>query len=141
MTDGTPPEALEELFWSEEVTELLFWWELSGLGASATVEDIERLAPPDADFDPDQLDRLVDDGFLIAGGSGYQLTDAGRARGARLFVTDPDLPPLRAAAAFASSADARSATEIRALHELRAAIEARMQELAGRMRPGPHRGP
>lgn len=132
MSSSLLPEPLEDLFWREEVTELLFWRELCGLGASADLEEIQRLSPPGAELDPAQLDRLVEDGLLRVGDGTYELTAAGRTRGAWLFVTDPDLPPLRPALLRIPETIADPQVELRALEELRAAIDARMHELSAR---------
>lgn len=130
MSDRPVHGPLGELFWRDEITELLFWRELSGLGTTATAEDIQQLAPPGAGFEAGQLDRLVDQELLAHGPHGYELTEAGRAQGARLFVADPDLPPLHPRTIETIAANPR--VEVRALLELRAAIEDRMRELAAR---------
>lgn len=144
---ATLSEPLADLFWREEIAELLFWRELCGLGATATHEDVHRLAAarPDPDRpapDPGRpppeaahavpgqglLDRQVAEGLLERTGEGYSLTAAGRSLGARLFVADPELPPLRTLL----TRPHRLADHTDALRELKRAIDTRVNELEAR---------
>lgn len=135
---GAPPRAahaaidadapLAELFWRDEVSELLFWRELAGLGRTASAGDLRRLLPLGTALSDRVLQRLHASGLLRRSGDRYELTARGRTLGARLFVTDPQLPALWDAPPPSGTARAGADT----LLALRAAIDERLAALERR---------
>lgn len=90
MRDREPrSEALRVLYWREEILQVLYWIEGEGFGDHVAPQDLERFLGLEADLAVGYLDRLCEDGYLIASGRHhYALTDKGRSDGARAFAEE-----------------------------------------------------
>lgn len=83
--------ATEYLFRRDEVLQALYWMAGEGIGASATLGQMEVLLARDgADMVP-LLAEMVEEGLLEVSASGvYRLTEPGREAGARSFALEFD---------------------------------------------------
>lgn len=90
MSDREPrSEALRVLYWREEILQVMYWIEGEGFGDHVAPQDLERFLGLKADLAVGYLDRLCEDGYLIASGPNhYALTDKGRSDGARAFAEE-----------------------------------------------------
>lgn len=81
--------ALRQLFWRDEILQVMFWIQGEGLGDEVTPRMLERFLGVDAAVAATYLDRLVEDGFLEDADEGrYRLSERGRADGGRIFAEE-----------------------------------------------------
>lgn len=82
---------LDDLFWRDEVLQIMYWFQGEGFGEEVTAVDLRRFLANDApELDP-YLVTMAEDGWLSVvdtGGSNdrYRLTELGRREGARRFA-------------------------------------------------------
>lgn len=85
---GAPKsEALRDLYWRSEILRVMYWLRGEGLGDVVDVPTIERFLGIGVRLGRRQLDRLVDDGYVVRDGDWYSLSDAGLAEGEEEFAT------------------------------------------------------
>ncbi len=92
MSTGEPlaapkSPALAAMYWRSEILQVMYWLRGEGFGDVVDAGLIERFLGVDAAIGVTYLDRLVDEGLLVADGVFYALSDAGRAEGAAEFAT------------------------------------------------------
>lgn len=86
MATGSSQNALDELFWREEILQVLFWMEGEHLADAVGVADLQSFLNGDAAIIGHQLRRCCRQGLLVEDGTGrFRLTDEGRQEGGRLF--------------------------------------------------------
>lgn len=80
-------DPLGDLFWRDEILQIMYWFKGEGLGEEVTAEEMLRFLAADApDIEP-ILNQLVIEGFLDdCGGGRYKLTEFGGKEGGRRFA-------------------------------------------------------
>lgn len=79
-------EALQALFWRDEILQVMFWIKGEGFGDQVDPELLERFLGVEASVGLCYLDRLVDERLLRRSAGGlYELTSDGERFGARIF--------------------------------------------------------
>lgn len=82
-------EALQALFWRDEILQVMFWIKGEGFGDEVDPGLIERLLGVEASVGMRYLDRLVDERLLQHSSEGsYGLTPDGERFGARIFAEE-----------------------------------------------------
>jgi predicted transcriptional regulator of viral defense system len=82
-------EGLRQLYWRDEILQLLFWIQGEGFGQRIEVETLERFLTLDAVSSTAHLERLAAQGLLERDDlGGYQLSDLGRSEGGRIFAAE-----------------------------------------------------
>ncbi|MCV0403720.1 MAG: hypothetical protein K5924_08410 [Chloroflexi bacterium] len=77
---------LRQLYWRDEILQLLFWIEGEGLGSQIDADVVDRFLGPDSEIALLHLDRLVREGYLVSPSPGrFALAERGRLEGSRLF--------------------------------------------------------
>lgn len=78
---------LNDLFWRDEILQIMYWFQGEGFGEEVTAVDLRRFLSPDApDLEP-HLKAMTKDGWLSAVENNcYRLTELGRKEGARRFA-------------------------------------------------------
>lgn len=80
---------LRQLYWRDEILQLLFWIQGEGFGQSIDANALERYLGLDAAASTAHLERMESDDLLKGDGSGvYQLSERGRGEAGRLFSRD-----------------------------------------------------
>ncbi len=79
--------SLSDLFWRDEILQIMYWFQGEGLGEEVTAIDLHRFLANDApELDP-YLVTMAEDGWLTVTENGrYRLTELGRKEGARRFA-------------------------------------------------------
>ncbi len=80
--------ALRNLYWREEILQVMFWIEGEGLGTEIDAPTLARYMGVDATVGLSHLDRLVGERYLKKTGDRYALSPQGRAEGARVFADE-----------------------------------------------------
>lgn len=85
MVDKNNP--LHELFWRDEVLQIMFWYAGEGFGDTVTAAELARFLTDDAPPLEPYLVRMAADGWVAheAGGR-FRLTAIGKREGARRFA-------------------------------------------------------
>lgn len=87
--NGEPKsERLRALYWRDEILQLVFWLQGEGFGDAVDARTLERFLGVPAAMAQRYLDRLVADGYLSAVADRYELSERGRADGARIFAEE-----------------------------------------------------
>ena len=79
--------ALAALYWRSEILQVMYWLRGEGFGDIVDAGLLERFLGVDAAHGVTYLDRLVEEGYLVADGPFYSLSDKGRAEGAAEFAS------------------------------------------------------
>jgi hypothetical protein len=80
---------LRQVYWRDEILQLLFWIEGEGLGSEIDLETMDRFLGPESEIAALHLDRLVREDYLVRRPSGrFALADRGRSEGSRLFAEE-----------------------------------------------------
>lgn len=79
-------DPLHDLFWRDEILQIMFWFRGEGFGESVAPDELSRFLADDAPQLAPHLRGMVDDGLLIEDGPGrFRLTELGQREGARRF--------------------------------------------------------
>lgn len=78
-------QALDALFWRDEILQALYWLLGEGLADSAEAASLASLLTSDEAHVACELERLVEEGDLERVGDRYRLSERGRREGARRF--------------------------------------------------------
>lgn len=82
-------EQLRQLYWRDEILQLLFWIEGEGFGERVEIVTLERFLGLDAAGAERHLEQLARDGYLERDRSGgYRLSARGRDEGGRIFSAE-----------------------------------------------------
>jgi hypothetical protein len=85
MFEQPKTEALQALYWRDEILQAMFWLRGEGLGERVNWPLLERFLGVDAEVGTKFLRRLVDDGYLHEDDGWFMLTDRGAEEGKRIF--------------------------------------------------------
>lgn len=79
-------DPLHDLFWRDEILQIMFWFRGEGFGETVAPDELERFLANDAPELTPHLQRMVDDGLLFEDEPGrFRLTELGQREGARRF--------------------------------------------------------
>jgi hypothetical protein len=82
-------DALEALFWRDEILQVLFWMRGEGLGDAPSADQLAIFLNTEVVRLRQHLDRMEHEAYLTrAPGGGYALTELGRSQGAHLFMDE-----------------------------------------------------
>ena len=92
----TANQALDALFWRDEILQVLYWLQGEGLGEVVTAEDLQIFLDGDLNTIQFYLEQFVGEGYLIchpdAAGmlndTRYSLSEVGRKEGGRRFADE-----------------------------------------------------
>jgi hypothetical protein len=84
---AAPPksDALQAVYWRQEILQFMFWLKGEGLGERASWRTLERFFGGESPIGTAYLYRLVDDGFLATEEGWFVLTEKGVEEGSRIF--------------------------------------------------------
>ena len=89
-----PMQPLDELYWRDEVLQVMYWYRGEGFGESVTVRDLQTFLPADEHLLATQMDNMVSEGYLVRADDGapprYAFTAYGAREGARRFADEFD---------------------------------------------------
>lgn len=88
MSSEPKSESLRALYWRDEILQLVFWLQGEGFGDAVDAPTLERFLGIEGATAQAYLDRLVSDGFLHEVAGRYELSERGRADGARIFAEE-----------------------------------------------------
>lgn len=77
--------ALRRLFWRSEILQVMYWIRGEGLGDTVATPLLERFLGVDASILRTYLDQLVEEGYLVHEGEGFQLSQRGIHEGGEEF--------------------------------------------------------
>ena len=77
---------LDDLFWREELLQIIYWMQGEEIAHSATVKDLLPLLNIDEANLHIQLQKLVNVNLLKLEGLSYSFTDTGKKEGGKLFA-------------------------------------------------------
>lgn len=88
MSNKDESSALDDLFWREEILQVLFWLQGERLSEGAGAQDLAIFLAGDARTIAHHLEKLANGGYLLqdSGSGRYALTALGRENGSRLFA-------------------------------------------------------
>ena len=79
-------QSIDYLHWRDEILQVMYWMNGEGLGASPDAAQIQNFVGAGADIVSSTLERMVEDGFVVADAAGgFHLSDLGRHEGGRSF--------------------------------------------------------
>lgn len=85
-------QPLDELYWRDEILQVMYWYQGEGFGDTVTVRDLKTFLPADEHLLGTQMDRMVVEGYLVrtdgAVTSSYAFTLYGLKEGARRFADE-----------------------------------------------------
>ena len=88
-------QPLDELYWRDEILQVMYWYRGEGFGESLTVRDLQTFLPADERLLTTQMDSMVTEGYLVREGdassslpSRYAFTPYGAREGARRFADE-----------------------------------------------------
>jgi hypothetical protein len=79
-------DALRAMYWRSEILQVMFWLRGEGFGDQVDPKLLERFLGVDAKVGVRYLDRLVEEGYLVAAGDRYVLSELGHREGAEEFA-------------------------------------------------------
>ncbi len=92
VDSGQPVQPLDELYWRDEILQVMYWYRGEGFGESVSVRDLKTFLPADEHLLATQMDGLVDDGYLARQDDAlpprYTFTPYGAREGARRFADE-----------------------------------------------------
>ena len=89
-------QALDALFWRDEILQVMFWLQGEGLGEAVSAQDLQVFLEGDLSMLQFYLEQAADEGYLVrhpdAAGmlneTRYSLSDIGRQEGGRRFADE-----------------------------------------------------
>lgn len=60
-------QPLDELYWRDEISQVMYWYQGEGFGESVTVRDLQTFLPADEHLLATQMDSMVTEGYLVRG--------------------------------------------------------------------------
>jgi len=92
VVPGQQVQPIDELYWRDEILQVMYWYRGEGFGESVSVRDLKTFLPADEHLLATQMDGLVDDGYLVrqddAPTPRYTFTPYGAREGARRFADE-----------------------------------------------------
>jgi hypothetical protein len=90
--DNLEPGAEKELFWRDEILQVVFWYCGEGLGKSIGLTELKTFLPAPEKVLSQVLEHMVRDGYLVrdsaAAESRFSFTPFGSLEGARRFADE-----------------------------------------------------
>jgi len=88
-----PNQALDALFWRDEILQVMFWLRGEGLAEVTTAQELEVFLNTDAKTIQFYLEQFVEEGYFVrhpdpagmAAGNRYSLSELGHREGGRRF--------------------------------------------------------
>ncbi len=85
-------QPLDELYWRDEILQVMYWYRGEGFGETLTVRDLQTFLPADAHLLSTQMEGMVHEGYLMYDGDAspprYVFTAYGASEGARRFADE-----------------------------------------------------
>ena len=82
-------DAVDSVYWRDEVLQVMYWMAGEGFGQEFTLSDLRKFLSAGADVLEENLDQMVTTGLLErVGGDKYALTAQGKKEGGRRFVDE-----------------------------------------------------
>ena len=92
IESATGMQPLDEVYWRDEILQVMYWYRGEGFGESVTVSDLQTFLPAETSVLSTQMDHMVADGYLTCetGTSPYRyaFTNYGASEGARRFADE-----------------------------------------------------
>ncbi len=89
---GQPMQPIDELYWRDEILQVMYWYRGEGFGESITVRDLQTFLPADEHLLVTLMDSMVTEGYLVreddAPPPRYAFTAYGAKEGARRFADE-----------------------------------------------------
>lgn len=89
---ATHIQPLDELYWRDEILQVMYWYRGEGFGETLTVHDLQTFLPADESLLASQLENMVVEGYLMRTGDTstpcYAFTPYGAREGARRFADE-----------------------------------------------------
>ncbi len=79
-------EALRAMYWRSEILQVMYWLRGEGFGDQIDPRLLERFLGVDAEIGVRYLEKLVEEGYLVAAGARYELSELGVKEGGLEFV-------------------------------------------------------
>ena len=83
---------LDELYWRDEILQVMYWYRGEGFGESVTVADLQTFLPAESLLLASHMEHMVVDGYLVrsedAPSPRYTFTEYGAREGARRFADE-----------------------------------------------------
>lgn len=85
-------QPLDDLFWRDEILQILFWYIGEGFGKSVTPADLQPFLNQEIGFLTSHMEQMVEEGYLEyydgPDPGRYQFTQMGHREGARRFADE-----------------------------------------------------
>jgi len=85
-------QPLDELYWRDEILQVMYWYRGEGFGETLTVRDLQTFLPADEHLLSTQIEGMVGEGYLMHDGEAspprYAFTTYGAEEGARRFADE-----------------------------------------------------
>ncbi len=88
MDRSSPSSALDDLYWQDEILQVMYWLLGEGFAFQVTVADLRRFLGADPDTLVANLRQLANGGLLTERETAYVLTDIGEEEAKRRFVDE-----------------------------------------------------
>src|SRR5215467_5595349 len=92
MSLGQAKHPIEELYWRDEILQVMYWYRGEGFGESVTVRDLQTFLPADESLLAMQMDSMVTEGYLVREGNAsaphFAFTPYGAKEGGRRFADE-----------------------------------------------------
>ena len=92
VVPGQQVQPIDELYWRDEILQVMYWYRGEGFGESVTVRDLQTFLPADERLLRTHMDGMVDYGYLVrqddAPTPRYIFTPYGATEGARRFAEE-----------------------------------------------------
>ena len=89
---GQAMQPIDELYWRDEILQVMYWYRGEGFGESATARDLQTFLPADEQLLATQMDSMVTEGYLVREDAPpaprYTFTTYGAREGARRFADE-----------------------------------------------------
>ena len=88
LSPAPQPSALADLYWQDEILQVMFWLLGEGFADKVTVADLRRFLDGDPARLTENLDRLAEMNLVSRAADSYSLTDRGQEEAQRRFVDE-----------------------------------------------------
>jgi len=102
---ASPAPTIDDLYWRDEILQVMYWYQGEGFGESVTVRDLQTFLPADEHLLATEMERMVAEGYLVHEGRApardaptmdeplsspprYAFTAFGAREGARRFADE-----------------------------------------------------
>ncbi len=88
MDHSSPPSPLDDLYWQDEILQVMYWLLGEGFADKVTVPDLRRFLDAEPAVLTHNLAYLLATGLLFRPGEAYALTDVGKEEAQRRFTDE-----------------------------------------------------